>query len=62
VSVSVPVIVGSANARIGFPSAIEALRTGRSAMDAAVAAVKCVEDNRDDHGVGTGGIPMCSAR
>lgn len=26
-------------------------------MDAAVAAVKCVEDNRDDHGVGTGGIP-----
>jgi beta-aspartyl-peptidase (threonine type) len=26
-------------------------------MDAAVAAVKCVEDNRDDHGVGNGGIP-----
>ncbi|MBV9580027.1 MAG: isoaspartyl peptidase/L-asparaginase [Chloroflexi bacterium] len=26
-------------------------------MDAAVAAVRCVEDNRDDHGVGTGGIP-----
>jgi beta-aspartyl-peptidase (threonine type) len=26
-------------------------------MDAAIAAVKCVEDNRDDHGVGTGGIP-----
>src|SRR6185503_4221297 len=30
---------------------------GHSAMDAAVAAVRCVEDNRDDHGVGTGGIP-----
>ena len=26
-------------------------------MDAAIAAVRCVEDNRDDHGVGTGGIP-----
>jgi hypothetical protein len=29
-------------------------------MDAAVAAVTCVEDNRDDHGVGTGGIPNVS--
>jgi beta-aspartyl-peptidase (threonine type) len=26
-------------------------------LDAAIAAVKCVEDNREDHGVGTGGIP-----
>src|SRR5947209_5428586 len=26
-------------------------------MGAAVAAVKCVEDNVEDHGVGTGGIP-----
>jgi beta-aspartyl-peptidase (threonine type) len=42
---------------VGFPAAVEALRAGRSAMDAAVAAVKCVEDNRDDRGVGTGGIP-----
>ena len=50
-------MLGSANARVGFPAAIAALRAGRSAMDAAVAAVKCVEDNRDDHGVGTGGIP-----
>ncbi|MBV9359236.1 MAG: hypothetical protein JO023_27315 [Chloroflexi bacterium] len=30
---------------------------GRSAVDAAVAAVRCVEDNRDDHGVGASGIP-----
>lgn len=52
-----PVVVGSANARIGVPAAIEALRAGRSALDAAVAAVKCVEDNPEDHGVGTGGIP-----
>jgi len=53
----VPVVLGSANARVGFPAAIAALRAGSSAMDAAVAAVKCVEDNRDDQGVGTGGIP-----
>jgi len=57
VGVNVPVVLGSANARVGFPAAIAALRAGESAMDAAVAAVKCVEDNRDDHGVGTGGIP-----
>jgi beta-aspartyl-peptidase (threonine type) len=57
VRVIVPVVLGSANARVGLPAAIAALRSGCSAMDAAVAAVKCVEDNRDDHGVGTGGIP-----
>jgi beta-aspartyl-peptidase (threonine type) len=57
VSLSVPVVLGSANARVGVPAAIAALRAGASALDAAVAAVKCVEDNRDDHGVGTGGIP-----
>ena len=53
--VIVPVVLGSANARVGFPAAIAALRAGRSAMDAAVAAVRCVEDNPEDHGVGTGG-------
>jgi beta-aspartyl-peptidase (threonine type) len=55
--VTTPVVLGSANARVGFPAAIAALRAGRSAIDAAVAAVRCVEDNREDHGVGTGGIP-----
>jgi isoaspartyl peptidase/L-asparaginase-like protein (Ntn-hydrolase superfamily) len=49
-------VLGSANARVGFAAAIASLRAGRSAMDAAIAAVKCVEDS-DDHGVGTGGIP-----
>jgi isoaspartyl peptidase/L-asparaginase-like protein (Ntn-hydrolase superfamily) len=57
VHVSVPVVLGSANARVGLPAAIAALRAGRPALDAAIAAVRCVEDNRDDHGVGTGGIP-----
>ena len=50
-------MLGSANARVGLPGAIAILRSGGSAMDAAVAAVKCVEDNVEDHGVGTGGIP-----
>ena len=54
---SVPVVLGSANARVGMPAAIAALRSGSSAMDAAIEAVKCVEDNLEDHGVGTGGIP-----
>lgn len=53
----VPVVLGSANARVGFEAAIGKLKAGGSAMDAAIAAVRCVEDNRDDHGVGTGGIP-----
>jgi beta-aspartyl-peptidase (threonine type) len=52
-----PVVLGSANARIGFPSAIAALHSGQSAMDAAIAAVRCIEDNLEDHSVGTGGIP-----
>lgn len=51
------VVVGSANARVGLGAAIDVLRTGGSAIDAAIAAVKLVEDNREDMGVGTGGIP-----
>lgn len=44
------VIVGSANARVGFPAAIEILRAGGSAIDAAVAAVRGVEDDLQDQG------------
>jgi beta-aspartyl-peptidase (threonine type) len=51
------VVVGSSNARVGLPLAIEVLRSGGSALDAAVAAVKAVEDDVNDHGVGTGGLP-----
>lgn len=53
----VGVIVGSYNSRVGFPAAMEILRAGGSALDAAVAAVKVIEDNLEDHSVGTGGIP-----
>jgi beta-aspartyl-peptidase (threonine type) len=38
-------------------AAVEVLRSGGSAIDAAIAAVRLVEDNLEDNGVGTGGIP-----
>lgn len=53
----VGVVVGSANARVGFQAAIDILRGGGSAIDAAVAAVRLVEDNPEDRTVGRGGIP-----
>ncbi len=51
------IVVGSANARVGLGAAVEVLRGGGSAMDAAIAAVRMVEDNLEDSGVGTGGMP-----
>jgi len=51
------IVVGSRNAAVGFPAAIRVLREGGSAVDAAIAAVKAVEDDLRDQGVGTGGIP-----
>lgn len=54
---SVGIVVGSGNARVGLGAAVEVLRSGGSAIDAAIAAVRQVEDNLEDQGVGTGGIP-----
>jgi beta-aspartyl-peptidase (threonine type) len=51
------VVCGSANARVGMQAAVDVLRSDGSAVDAAIAAVRLVEDNLEDHGVGTGGIP-----
>lgn len=51
------IVVGSANARVGLGAAVDVLRDGGTAMDAAIAAVRLVEDNLDDSGVGTGGTP-----
>lgn len=50
-------IVGSANARVGLQAGIDRLKAGGSAVEAAIEAVKLVEDNLEDHGVGTGGMP-----
>lgn len=51
------VVVGSSNARIGIQAAIDVLGNGGDALDAAVAAVKLIEDSLEDNSVGTGGIP-----
>ncbi|HET9017315.1 MAG TPA: N(4)-(beta-N-acetylglucosaminyl)-L-asparaginase [Thermomicrobiaceae bacterium] len=51
------IVVGSANARVGMQAAVDVLRRGGSAVDASIAAVRLVEDNLEDSGVGTGGIP-----
>ena len=53
----VGIVVGAANARVGMQAAIDVLRGGGSAIDAAIAAARKVEDNLQDQGVGTGGIP-----
>ncbi len=53
----VGIVVGAANARVGMQAAIDVLRNGGSAIDAAIAAARKVEDNLQDHGVGTGGTP-----
>lgn len=50
-------IVGSANARVGLQAGIDRLNAGGTAVEAAIEAVKLVEDNLEDHGVGTGGMP-----
>ena len=56
-SAGVGIVCGSANARVGVQAAIDVLKDGGSALDASVAAVRLVEDNLEDEGVGTGGIP-----
>jgi beta-aspartyl-peptidase (threonine type) len=53
----VGIVAGSGNARVGMAEAIEVLRSGGEALDAAIAAVRAVERNVEDQGVGTGGIP-----
>jgi beta-aspartyl-peptidase (threonine type) len=54
---TVGIVCGSANARVGLQAAVHVLRGGGSAIDASIAAVRLVEDNLEDQGVGTGGVP-----
>ena len=50
-------LVGSVNAHVGFRDGMDVLRSGGSAIDAVVAAIRKVEANPDDHSVGFGGLP-----
>lgn len=51
------IVVASANGRVGMDAAVEVLRRGGSALDAVEAGIRLVEDNPEDHSVGTGGLP-----
>jgi beta-aspartyl-peptidase (threonine type) len=51
------IIVASANGDVGMEAGMEVLRRGGSAIDAVEAACRVVEDNLEDHSVGTGGYP-----
>jgi L-asparaginase / beta-aspartyl-peptidase len=50
-------LVGSANAQVGFSDGLEILRAGGTAIDAVEAAIRVVESNPEDHSVGYGGLP-----
>ena len=51
------VVVASTNGKVGIEAAMAVLRRGGSALDAVEAGTRAVEDNADDHSVGTGGLP-----
>lgn len=51
------IILSSINGGIGMEAGMELLRARGSALDAVEAATRCVEDNREDNSVGTGGYP-----
>src|SRR4051812_33844911 len=50
-------LVASRNASVGMDVAMTVLRSGGSALDAVVAAIRLVEENPDDHSVGFSGLP-----
>lgn len=52
-----PVIIGSERSEAGLAAGMDLLRRGASALDAVEEALRLCEDNRDDHYVGTGGLP-----
>ncbi len=51
------IIVASANGDVGMAAGMDILRRGGSSVDAVEAASRLVEDNLEDHSVGTGGFP-----
>lgn len=56
-SASLPIVVASANGKIGLPAATEILAAGGSATDAIVAATRLVEAFPGDRSVGYAGLP-----
>src|SRR4051812_6625613 len=50
-------LVASRNASVGLDDAMAVLRSGGSALDAVVTAIRLVEANPDDHSVGYSGLP-----
>jgi len=52
-----PIIVASENGRRGAVAAMELLRRGSSAIDAAELAARVTEDDPDEHSVGFSGLP-----
>src|SRR5690606_35912918 len=51
------IVVSSTNGIIGLPAAIQVIRDGGSALDAAIAGTRIVEANPEDHTVGYSGLP-----
>lgn len=51
------IVVASRNGKVGIAESMRVLRLGGSALDAVEAGIKLVEDNVEDHSVGTGGLP-----
>ena len=52
-----PIIIGSERSEVGLIEGARLLKDGASALDAVEAALRLCEDNRDDHYIGTGGLP-----
>lgn len=52
-----PIVVASANGKIGLPAAVEILAAGGSATDAVIAATRVVEAFPGDRSVGYAGLP-----
>jgi beta-aspartyl-peptidase (threonine type) len=50
-------LVGSANANVGFADGMNLLRAGGSSIDAVEATIRAVESNPQDHSVGYSGLP-----
>src|SRR5438067_8401732 len=51
------VVVASTNGKVGIEAAMRVLKQGGSALDAVEAGTRLVEDNPEDHSVGTAGLP-----